>query len=99
MFSGLFLPYLTGATNYFKATSSFPDELKLGDIMSAFKNNDPFNKENYCPVRYTSQIFENILFNQTDNCRKPYLLHLLTDFWTFTTLLYEYARKMKISFR
>ena len=45
MFSGLFLPYLTGVINHSIATSSFPDELKLVHVMSAFKKDDPLDKK------------------------------------------------------
>ena len=35
-FSGSFLPYLTGVINHSITTSSFPDELKLAEVISAF---------------------------------------------------------------
>ena len=41
MFSGSFLPYLTGVINHSISTSSFPDELKLAKVLSAFKKDDP----------------------------------------------------------
>ena len=65
MFSGLFLPYLTGVINHSIITSSFPDE-----VMSAFKKDDPLNKENYLPISllfHTSKIYEEILFNQIND--------------------------------
>ena len=47
MFSGSFLTYLTGVIDQSITTSSFPDELKLAEVMSAFKKGDPLDKENY----------------------------------------------------
>ena len=43
MFSGSFLLYLTGVINDLTATSSFHNELKLAEIMSAFKKNEPLD--------------------------------------------------------
>ena len=40
MFSGLFLPYLTGVTDHSIAIFSFHTELKL-TVMPAFKKDDP----------------------------------------------------------
>ena len=37
LFSGSFLPYLTGVINLSIATSSFLDELKSARVISAFK--------------------------------------------------------------
>ena len=64
IFSGSFLPYLKGVINYSIATSSFPDKLKLAEIISAFKKDDPLDKENYRPISFlshTSKIYEKIL--------------------------------------
>ena len=65
MFSGLFLPYLTGVISHSTTTSYFPDE-----VMSAFKKDDPLNKENYLPISllsHTSKIYEKILFNEIND--------------------------------
>ena len=63
-FSGLFLPYVTGVINHFITTSSFPDELKLTEVISAFKKDDPLDKENYrliscylMPQKYMKKYF------------------------------------------
>ena len=61
MCSGSFLPYLTGIINHSIATPSFPDELKLAEVMSAFKKDDPLVKENYRPISllsHTSKIYK-----------------------------------------
>ena len=45
-------------------TSSFPDELKLA-VISAFKKDDPLDKENYRPISllsHTSKIYEKNTF-------------------------------------
>ena len=66
MFSGSFLPCLTGVLNHSITTSSFPDELKLKEVISAFKKDDPLDKENYRPISllsHNSKTYEKILFN------------------------------------
>ena len=83
MFSGSFLPCLTGVINHSIVTSSFPDELKLAEVMSAFRKYDPLDKENYRPISllsHTSKIYEKILFNQINDYIEPYFSDLLTDF-------------------
>ena len=82
-FSGSFLPYLTGVINHSIATSSFPDEIKLAEVISAFKKDDLLDKENYCPISllsHTSKRYKKILFNQTSDYMKPYISDLLTGF-------------------
>ena len=64
-------------------TSSFPDELKLAEVISAFKKDDPLDKENYRPISllsHTSKIYEKILFNQINDYIEPYFSDLLTGF-------------------
>ena len=83
MFSGSFLRCLTGVINHSIVTSSFPDELKLAEVMSAFRKYDPLDKENYRPISllsHTSKIYEKILFNQINDYIEPYFSDLLTDF-------------------
>ena len=82
-YSGAFLPYLRGVTNHSITTSSFPDELKLAGVISAFKKDDPLDKENYCPkslLSHTSKIYEKTLFNQINDYIEPYFSDLLTGF-------------------
>ena len=83
MFSGSFLPFLTGVINHSITTSSFPDELKLAGVMSAFKKDTALDKENYHPVSllsHTSKKYEKILFNQINDYIEPYFSDHLTDF-------------------
>ena len=54
MFSRSILTYLTGDLNHSIATSFFPDELKLAEVMSAFKKDDPLEKENLRPISLLS---------------------------------------------
>ena len=74
MFRGSFLRYLTGVINHSITTSSFSDELKLAEVISAFKKDDPLHKENYCPISllsHTSKRYEKILFNQINDYIEP----------------------------
>ena len=69
-FSESLLPYLTGVINHSITTSSFPDELKRAEVISAFKKDYPLDKENYRPIfllSHTSKIYERILFNQMND--------------------------------
>ena len=78
-FSGSFLPYLTGVINHSITTSFFPDELKLAEVISAFKKDDPLDKENYRPISllsHTSKIYEKILFNQINDYIQPFFSDL-----------------------
>ena len=58
MFSGPFLPYLTGVITHSIAISSFPDELKLAEVTSPFKKDDPLDKETVAFIsNYSLDIF------------------------------------------
>ena len=84
MFNESFLPYLSGVINHSITTFSFPDKLKLVEIISAFMKDDPLDKENYRPISFlphTSKIYEKILFNQINDYIEPYFSDLLTGFW------------------
>ena len=48
---------------------SFPDELKVADVIPVFKKEDPNNKANYRPISLLpiiSKIFERVLFEQIE---------------------------------
>ena len=79
MFNGSYLPNLTGPINHSIDTSSFPDKLKLAEVLSAFKKDDLFYKGNYF-LSHTSKIYEKILFNQINDYIEPYFLDLLIGF-------------------
>ena len=74
---------MTGVINPSIATSSFPDEFKLAEVVSAFKKDGPLDKENYHPISlisHTSKIFEKILFNQINDYIEPYFSELLAGY-------------------
>ena len=69
------------------SASSFPDKPKLVEVMSAFKKDDPLDKENHRPISlltHTSKIYEKILFSQINDCIEPYFSELLTNFGEIT---------------
>ena len=53
-----FLPYLARATNHSIATCSFPDELKLAEVMSTFKKDDLLDKEKYRSINISKNAFK-----------------------------------------
>ena len=83
MFSRSFLPYLIGVMNHSIVISSYPDELKLAEVISAFRKDDPLDKKTDHPISllsHTLTIYEKILFNQINDCIEPYFSDVLTDF-------------------
>ena len=51
-------------------TGTFPDELKIADIVPVFKKEDPNDKTNYRPISLSlviSKIFENVLYQQVED--------------------------------
>ena len=80
MFGGPFLTYVIEVINHCIATSSFPDELKFAEVISAFEKDDPLDKVNYYPISviFTSKIFEKILFSQINDYVEPYSSDFLT---------------------
>ena len=62
------------------STGNFPDNMKLADITTVFKEKDPLKKENYRPVSVLSAIsknFEKLMQKQIvgymENILSPYL--------------------------
>ena len=50
-------------------TKTFPDELKVADVIPLFKKEDPNNKANYRPISLLliiSKIFRRVLFEQIE---------------------------------
>ena len=83
MFSGSFLPYLAGVINHSIDTFSFLNELKLAGVVSAFKKDDPLDKENYRPISllsHTTKIYGKILFNQINDYIDSYFSDPLIGF-------------------
>ena len=51
------------------STGTFPDELKIADIVPVFKKEDPNDKSNYRTISFLSlisKIFEKILYQQIE---------------------------------
>ena len=58
-----YLPHLTNSINYCFQYNSFPQELKLLEVIPVYKKLDPLQKENYRPASllpHVSKIFEKI---------------------------------------
>ena len=56
---------ITNCINKCISIKSFPDELKVADVIPVFKKEDPNNKANYRPISLLpiiSKIFERVLF-------------------------------------
>ena len=65
------------------ASSTFPNKLKLAEVIPVYKKGDPRNRKNYRPISLlsnVSKIFERILFNQISEFIEPFLSKLLTGF-------------------
>ena len=63
--------------------NKFPNELKIADITTIFKKEDPLNKTNYRPISIlptVSKIFERILFNRLQRFSNKFLSPLLCGF-------------------
>ena len=61
------VPFLTACFNSAIDNKTFPDELKLADIIPAHKNGSSLDKENYRPISLlppVSKIFERIMADQ-----------------------------------
>ena len=60
---------VTNCINKCISTKSFPDELKVADVIPVFKKEDPNNKANCRPISLLptiSKIFERVLFEQIE---------------------------------
>ena len=60
---------ITNCINKCISIKSFPDELKVADVIPVFKKEDPNNKANYRPISLLpiiSKIFERVLFEQIE---------------------------------
>ena len=78
-----YLPHLTNSINYSIQHSSFPQELKLSEIIPMCKKLNPLQKENYRPVSLLSQVskvFERIIHKQITNYMTDKLAHSITGF-------------------
>ena len=63
--------------------NTFPDSLKLSDIVPAFKKLDPTDKTNFRPVSFLpllSKVFEKIMYDQLYEYAETFLNKLLYGF-------------------
>ena len=79
----IYLPLLIDIINDFLKRCKFPDELKLAEVMSLFKNVEPFGKTNnrlVSLVSYNSKVFERIIYNQINEYTQPFPSKVLAGF-------------------
>ena len=79
----IYLPLLTDIINDSLKRGTFPDELKLAEVIPLFQKADPFDKTNYRPVSLLSHIstaFERVIYNQINEYTEPFLSKVLTGF-------------------
>ena len=102
MFSGLFLPHVTGVINHQIANSSFPWKLKFVADLFGHKKDDPFGKENYRSINLLSSskiLQKHFSPNQRlDRTLIPRPSHMSSKKSQYTAVLDKNPRKMKISF-
>ena len=64
-------------------TGVFSDKLKMGEVLSMFKNEDPFNKKNYRPITVlpaVSKLYERIIQDQIIPFMEPVMSMYLCGF-------------------
>ena len=74
---------ITNCINKCISIKSFPDELKVADVIPVFKKEDPNNKANYRPISLLpiiSKIFERVLFEQIEKFSEKVLSPKLCGF-------------------
>ena len=74
---------ITNCINKCISTKSFPDALKVADVIPVFKKEDPNNKRNYRPISLLpiiSKIFERVLFEQIEKFSEKMLSPKLCGF-------------------
>ena len=84
---------LTNWINESIKQNKFPNELKIADITSLFKKEDPLDKTNYRPMTIlptVSKILERILFNQLQRFSNKFLSPLLCGFRKGYNTLYAF---------
>ena len=82
-FVNAYLPHLTNSINYSIRQSSFPQELKLSEVIPVYKKLDPLQKEKYRPISLlpqVSKVFERIIHKQITNYMTDKLAHSIAGF-------------------
>ena len=77
------VPFLTFCFNNCLVSGTFPDELKLADIIPSFKKGSSTDKINYRPISLlpvVSKVFERLLANQLTEYLEPSFSKLLCGF-------------------
>ena len=95
-----YLPNLSNSINYSNQLCSFPQELKLLEVISVYKKLDPLQKKNYRPVSllpHISKPFERVIHKQITNYMTDKLAHSITGFRKFTKFFSSNVRKIKKS--
>ena len=78
-----YIPELTKIINNCFQNGSFPNELKLAEVLPIFKKGNALLKENYRPVSilsHVSKIFERLVFNQIEKYFESIFSNVLTGF-------------------
>ena len=78
-----YLPIFTDFMYNSIRNGTFPEELKLTEVIPLFKKADPFDKVNYRRVSlwsHVSKVYERIIFNQISTYFEPYFSSFLTGF-------------------
>ena len=78
-----YLPHLTNTINYSIQHSSFPQELKLSEVVPVYKKLDLLQKKNYRPeslLPHVSKVFQRIIHKQITNYMTDKLAHSITGF-------------------
>ena len=78
-----YLSHLTNSINYSIQHCSFPQELKLSEVIPVYKKLNALQKENYRPVSllpHASKVFERIIHTQIMNYMTDKLAHSITGF-------------------
>ena len=79
----IFAPFLVETFNNSLLQKTFPEDLKLGDITSLFKNDETTKKRNYRPITVLSalsKVFERLLYAQMTGYADTFLVPYLCDF-------------------
>ena len=94
----MYLPLVKDIINDSLKWGIFPKALQLPKVIPLFKNYDPFDKTNYCPVRllfHISKVFERVIYNQINESAKPFLYILLTVYCKNHNTQHSLLRKLE----
>ena len=78
-----YLLHLTNSINYSIQNGSFPQKLKLLEVISVYKKLDPLQKKNHRPISllpHVFKVFERIIHKQITNYKTDKLVYFITGF-------------------